>query len=596
MIDFSWRLEAIRVCAAGERDQTLLAIEEKLVFKEGTITLLIGSNGAGKSTLLETMAGLRKLSGGEIALGADLLWVKKGRRRRLSRSVVLNTGIALQHSESQWFAATVKEELLYSLKPYKLEPPEKERRLQHALQAAGLPAELLARDPWSLSGGQQRRLALACLLACKPQWLLLDEPTAGLDAEGISRLCAVLAAHKAAGRGAVVATHDPGALLPLADEVVVVVDGLVREAVAASAWANAHAADAAAPQALRALAKLRGFAAQPPGGGAAVWPAPKALAAAIHAAAAQPQSGRADAPAAAALPGAAAMPLAAPQAPPAMELRPSPGAAPTAANASPPLPKPKRRPLPPAQPEAQRLEARFDPRALIAAYMLLAATIIMQHSWSGLLLAGALAAAIWLPLRTQMRPWLGFIRAYALITLLFGVVAGAHLQPLSFDWEQSARTMLRLATLFCAMLLGLPMLLLMTPLRIQRALEQTFGWMSRFKVPISAITLTVTLIFRFIPLLLKEWERFAKIAHARGKATTPVGALPPSMLASAIIPYIRSILRIAEQMAEALEARGIGNNEIRSTQGFRLRFGRQDVLLLGVAVIGSVVLYMWATL
>ncbi|ANY69595.1 hypothetical protein BBD42_26255 [Paenibacillus sp. BIHB 4019] len=581
MTDLSWRLEEIRVCAAGERDKTLLTIKEKLVFKEGTITLLIGSNGAGKSTLLETMAGLRKLNEGEIALGADNLWVKKGRRRLLSRSVALNTGIALQHSESQWFAATVKEELLYSLKPYKLEPPDKERRLQEALQAAGLPAELLARDPWSLSGGQQRRLALACLLACEPQWLLLDEPTAGLDAEGISRLCAVLAAHKAAGRGAVVATHDPGALLPLADEVVVVVDGSVREAVAASAWANAHAADAAAPQALRALAKLRCFAAPPPGAGAAVWPAPQALAAAIHAAAA-------------ALPGAAALPLAAPQAPPAMELRPSPGADPTAANASPPLPKPKRRQLPPAQPEAQRLATRFDPRALIAAYMLLAASIIMQHSWSGLLLAGALAGAIWLPLRAQMRPWLGFIRAYALIILLFGAVAGAQIQPLSFDWEQSARTMLRLATLFCAMLLGLPMLLLMTPLRIQRALEQTFGWLSRFKVPISAITLTVTLIFRFIPLLLKEWERFAKIAHARGKAITPVGSLPLSMLASAIIPYIRAILRIAEQMAEALEARGFGNSEIRSTQGFRLRFGRQDVLLLAGAVFGAALLYVAA--
>ncbi|MGG4146239.1 ABC transporter ATP-binding protein, partial [Paenibacillus algorifonticola] len=206
MTDLSWRLEGVSVYAAGERDKTLLTIKEKLVFKEGTITLLIGSNGAGKSTLLETMAGLRRLNEGEISLGADFLWVKKGRRRRLSRSVVLNTGIALQHSESQWFAATVKEELLYSLKPYKLEPPEKERRLHDALQAAGLPAELLARDPGSLSGGQQRRLAVACLLACKPQWLLLDEPTAGLDAEGISRLCAVLAAHKAAGRGAVVAT------------------------------------------------------------------------------------------------------------------------------------------------------------------------------------------------------------------------------------------------------------------------------------------------------------------------------------------------------------------------------------------------------
>ncbi len=277
-----WKLSGVSVFADGAEKKQLLK-DVHMSFEAGKITLLTGRNGAGKSTLLETIAGIRTIQAGSVELGGNPLWVKDSRRRRLNRDVALRLGIAMQSSESQWFAATVRDELLYSLKPYDVDAANAEARMERALEGAGLPQEMLERDPWTLSGGQQRRLSLACLLACEPEWLLLDEPTAGLDAAGIRRLCAVLEAHRAAGRGAVVATHDLDALLPLADAVAVVDGGTVRAAAPAAAVAHA----AAAPQALRALAELRAEAALPPQVPArsdgAPWPAPREVAAALAA-------------------------------------------------------------------------------------------------------------------------------------------------------------------------------------------------------------------------------------------------------------------------------------------------------------------------
>ncbi|MFX3634254.1 MAG: energy-coupling factor ABC transporter ATP-binding protein, partial [Candidatus Pristimantibacillus sp.] len=231
----SWYLKEVSVTAAGERNKKILD-QINVDFPEGKITLLLGCNGSGKSTLLETVAGLRIIAEGEIKQGELSLWDKGRRRPKLNQAMVMGMGIALQQSESQWFAETVRAEFHYSLKPYKLVEAERDRRIKYAMEQADLPVEWLERDPWTLSGGQQRRLSLACLLACEPQWLLLDEPTAGLDADGIQRLCALLEAHRRAGRGAVVATHDLDALLPLADEVVVLADGRIREAAPAASW------------------------------------------------------------------------------------------------------------------------------------------------------------------------------------------------------------------------------------------------------------------------------------------------------------------------------------------------------------------------
>lgn len=569
-----WMLNGVSVNAEGANKRLLLN-DVNLHFKAGQITLLLGRNGAGKSTLLETMAGIRTLQEGKIGLGDDSLWVNHGRRNKLNRGVMLRFGISMQHAESQWFASTVREELLYSLKPYLIEAEEANRRMENALAEAGLATELLERDPWTLSGGQQRRLSLACLLACEPEWLLLDEPTAGLDADGVHRLCAVLEAHRAAGRGAVVATHDLDALLPLADAVAVVSGGTVREAAAAEAIAHA----AAAPQALRALAELRAEAALPPlapaRSGGAPWPAPREVAAVLAAELMRPGRTRAGAGAVVSGNAADAKPL---TESPANDITNRQTYNDTSVAAAGII-----------RPD------RFDPRALIAVYLLLAASIFAQRTLLELSLAAIVTILLLAPFRTLIWPWIRVIRAYAVLITILCFIGGLSLSPFSFDWAKALPIVLRLGKLLLIMLLGMPMLKLMTPFRLQRSIEQSFGWLSRINVPIHSFALLVTLIFRFIPLLTGEWERFAKLAHARGKAVTALRTVPFSMLLSVMIPYVRSILRLAEQMADALEARGFGYAKRKPTYGFRLRFGRSDVILFGAAAISSALLFIIAS-
>ncbi|MDQ0059754.1 ATP-binding cassette domain-containing protein [Paenibacillus harenae] len=552
-----WTLKEVTVVTDGPDRKTLLK-NVNMRFEPGKITLLVGRNGAGKSTLLETLAGLREVRFGEIKLGETPLWMKKGRLKRLNAPVLLQFGLSMQHSESQWFLSTARAELLYSMKPYKVTAKEAEQRIERAMASAGLDAELLERDPWTLSGGQQRRLSLACLLACEPEWLLLDEPTAGLDAVGIRSLCAVLEVHRAAGRGAVVVTHDIGALLPLADAVAVVEDGNVREAAPAAA---AHAHAAAAPEALRALAALRGAAALPPQepaaparSGGTPWPSPREAAAAAAEQLARRDSGRAEplAAAAAHTPPAAAQAAAAPS-----------GRSPRADT--------------------------FDPRALVAAYLLLAASLLAQRSLAALALAACVTALLLVPYRQLLYRWAGVIRAYAYFIVIVGAISGIRFRPFAFEWSSAEPTVLRLCQLLVVMLLGMPMLQLVTPLRLQRSIQQTFGWLARLHIPIHSFALLVTLIFRFIPLLAGEWERFAKLAHARGKAITPLRSVPVRMIYAVIVPYIRSIVRLAEQMADALEARGFGLARQKPTYGFRLRLGKPDFLLLTVALLASAI-------
>ncbi|MGO4543967.1 ATP-binding cassette domain-containing protein [Paenibacillus sp. 2TAB23] len=570
MLKADWKLDMVFVNADGNDGKPLLK-DIDMTFKAGEITLLIGHNGAGKSTLLETMAGLRTIAEGEIKLGGEPLWIQGKRRKHLNQNVALRLGIAMQSSESQWFAATVRDELLYSLKPYGVSKEQSITRIEQAFIEAGLPLELLERDPWTLSGGQQRRLSLACLLACEPEWLLLDEPTAGLDAVGIRRLCAVLEAHRAAGRGAVVATHDLDALLPLADTVAVVSGGTVRAAAPAAAVAEA----AAAPQALRALAALRAEAALPPGvpapGSGAPWPTPRETAAAIaaqlklrkdhssseaHAGVVCPQQAQTKRSAAARF----------------NEQRSFP---------------------------TERLNQRttmprndqFDPRALVLVYLFLAACIFAQQTVLEVVIASIATAVLASPFRTLIWQWRRVIRAYAIMIIVFCIIGGIGLDPFTFDLDKAWPIAMRFGKLLLVMVLSMPMLKLMTPYRLQRSIEQTFGWLERIKLPIHSFALIVTLIFRFIPLLTGEWERFAKLAHARGKAAAPPKSVPIKQIIPILIPYVRSILRLAEQMADALEARGFGYARRNPVYAFRLSFRKADAVLISIGIAsGSMLL------
>ncbi|QJC52207.1 ATP-binding cassette domain-containing protein [Paenibacillus albicereus] len=508
----------------------------------GRILLLVGSNGSGKSTLLESLAGLRMPSTGTIRYGPDRLWLGK----RPNRAVLLRLGATLQQSETQWFARTVREELEYSARPFRLTATERDGAIAEALRQAVLPQRLLEQDPLTLSGGQQRRLALACALVGGPEWLLLDEPAAGLDAEGIERLAELLRRHRAHGGSAVVSAHSLAALLPIADGVAVMEAGALKETLPAKSYARQLAArgDGAAPPQLLAAAR---FGAAEEG---RLWLEPEELAERLAGADLAAESDcAAETPADADSPDSPAEP----------------------------------------QPDAAGAQARLpgsglpDPRALVASYLLVGAGVMAQSNWTGLTLALAGAVLLAASQRERIRLYLPLARGYAVFALTLAAIAGIQLSPIGFDAPSAALTLFKLTRLFAVLLLGLPLLSLLPPFRLQRAADQLLRPLARFGAPVSRVTLSISLLFRFLPLLAGEWGRYARIAAARGKLAARPGKVPAAMLSRIVLPFLLSLIRLGDSVADALEARGFGHGAAGKTAAFRLRFTRADLLLLACA-------------
>ena len=165
----------------------------------GQSIAVIGPTGSGKTSLLEIMAGLARPTEGEAladgANGADGL-------RGLA-------GLVYQFPESQFFEETVFDDVAFGPRRQGLPESDVRDRVAAALDRAGLPPDRFAgRSPLSLSAGEKRRAAIACILALGRPFLLLDEPTAGLDPLTRRRIAELIVSEAAAGRGVVVVTHD----------------------------------------------------------------------------------------------------------------------------------------------------------------------------------------------------------------------------------------------------------------------------------------------------------------------------------------------------------------------------------------------------
>jgi energy-coupling factor transport system ATP-binding protein len=186
----------------------------------------MGANGAGKTTLCRLVTALApqhtggELSGRLTVLGHDSSQVEPA-------ALAGRVGVTFQEVEHQLFNATVEAEVAWGLEALGMPPDEMARRLQWALEVVGLDVDL-SRSPASLSGGQQRRLALAVALASRPELLVLDEPVGGLDPAGAREVLDALAALRQETRAAILMTEsNPEAVLALADEVAVLADGQV---------------------------------------------------------------------------------------------------------------------------------------------------------------------------------------------------------------------------------------------------------------------------------------------------------------------------------------------------------------------------------
>ena len=173
-----------------------------LALEAGTVTLMAGGSGAGKSTLATVLAGLAEPLAGSVAYAGE------GR-----------PALAFQQPENQLFLESVEAELAFGPRQLGCDEAEVRRRVDEAAEALGLDGELLARDPFSLSGGQARRVALGCVLTLDASAVILDEPTSGLDAASRRSLHKVVRGLAHAGRAVLVISHDLEEWLGVADRV-----------------------------------------------------------------------------------------------------------------------------------------------------------------------------------------------------------------------------------------------------------------------------------------------------------------------------------------------------------------------------------------
>ena len=155
-------------------------LDVNLEIEDGEFVGLIGHTGSGKSTLIQHLNGLIKASAGELYYNGENIY-SQGYDMKQLRSKV---GLVFQYPEHQLFEVDVFSDVCFGPKNLGLPKEEIEKRAKEALDMVGLDESFYKQSPFDLSGGQKRRVAIAGVLAMKPEVLILDEPTAGLDPKG----------------------------------------------------------------------------------------------------------------------------------------------------------------------------------------------------------------------------------------------------------------------------------------------------------------------------------------------------------------------------------------------------------------------------
>lgn len=197
-----------------------------LTIDPGEIVAIMGSNGAGKSTLARILCALAVPDAGTVTV--DGIPVARPRNHgtriryanRRQRSLVHATvGYIMQHPERQLFAQTVAEDIAYGPRNQGLDDHEVTQRTEDVMRLLHI-SHLAGRSPFALSGGQQRLVAIAGVLACQPKLVIMDEPAAGLDANARHRLHALIRHLRGQGVAVMLITHDSDEARMLADRIV----------------------------------------------------------------------------------------------------------------------------------------------------------------------------------------------------------------------------------------------------------------------------------------------------------------------------------------------------------------------------------------
>jgi energy-coupling factor transport system ATP-binding protein len=189
--------------------------------ERGEWVSVVGHTGSGKSTLAQHLNLLLFPQSGSVSIDGVSLKPGSPDARKLRRKV----GLVFQYPETQFFAETARDEIKFAPSNWGMSGGELDACVDEAAAAAGIDPPLLDSNPFSMSGGQRRRVAIASVIAMKPDYLVLDEPTAGLDAAGVRGLERMLSDIRARGLAVVQVTHDLESALAHSDKILVLEQG-----------------------------------------------------------------------------------------------------------------------------------------------------------------------------------------------------------------------------------------------------------------------------------------------------------------------------------------------------------------------------------
>ena len=194
--------------------------------EDGSYVAIIGHTGSGKSTILQHLNALLKPTEGIVELGDKTIDSTTGNKdlKPLRKQV----GIVFQFPEAQLFEETVEKDIAFGPKNFGVSEEEALKIASEVVKTVGLPEDVLKKSPFDLSGGQMRRVAIAGVLAMKPDVLVLDEPTAGLDPKGRLEMMEMFyKLNKEQHMTIVLVTHQMNDVSDYADHVIVIESGNV---------------------------------------------------------------------------------------------------------------------------------------------------------------------------------------------------------------------------------------------------------------------------------------------------------------------------------------------------------------------------------
>lgn len=188
--------------------------------EKGEIVGIIGHTGSGKSTLIQHLNGLLKPNSGTIYLRDKNIWSKENEKN--IRNVRFAVGLCFQYPEYQIFEETIYKEIAFGPKQMGLDEDEIRERVYRSMDFVGIDRAIENKSPFDLSGGQKRRVAIASIIAMKPQVLVLDEPCAGLDPKGRDTVLGLIKDYqRLEGNTVLLVSHSMEDVAKIADRVLV---------------------------------------------------------------------------------------------------------------------------------------------------------------------------------------------------------------------------------------------------------------------------------------------------------------------------------------------------------------------------------------